>query len=101
VKSVTEEAVEAFCRDFEFLEGMIIGSDVARGKSGQYKIKSSRHLRLDDSLSDRMSSVSVSVRTGTGGREEEGEGSDEDDDGQPSLRSLFPRTVGEIRVLLS
>ncbi|OGE55308.1 hypothetical protein PENARI_c004G04470 [Penicillium arizonense] len=31
VQSVTEDAIEAFCRDFEFVEGMIIAADEARG----------------------------------------------------------------------
>ncbi|KAE8147525.1 oligomeric Golgi complex subunit 6 [Aspergillus avenaceus] len=66
VKSVTEEAVEAFCRDFEFVEGMIIGADEASGK--------------------------VDV---TGEQQLDGE------DGEMGLRRLFPRTTGEIRVLLS
>ncbi|KAL4977446.1 oligomeric Golgi complex subunit 6 [Aspergillus desertorum] len=74
VKSVTEEAVEAFCRDFEFVEGMIIGADEARG-----------------------------VGESDGAVNEEGENDGEVDDGEhgQSLRKLFPRTTGEIRVLLS
>ncbi|PYH38737.1 Golgi transport complex subunit COG6 [Aspergillus neoniger CBS 115656] len=63
VKSVTEDAVEAFCRDFEFVEGMVIAADnEARG----------------------------GVVDGDEGEEEKG-----------GLRRLFPRTTGEIRVLLS
>jgi conserved oligomeric Golgi complex subunit 6 len=38
---------------------------------------------------------------GRAGREEGGSGSDSDDEEMPSLRELFPRTSGEIRVLLS
>ncbi|RDW94041.1 Golgi transport complex subunit COG6 [Aspergillus mulundensis] len=74
VKSVTEEAVEAFCRDFEFVEGMIIGADEARC-IGQ-----------------------------ADGAVAEDEGDDKDEKGseqEQSLRRLFPRTTGEIRVLLS
>ncbi|EGC42449.1 golgi transport complex subunit Cog6 [Histoplasma capsulatum var. duboisii H88] len=80
VKSVTEEAVEAFCIDFEFVEGMILGADEARGKS---------------------------VVHGDGedaGVEEAGAGEGEGEELQGDnwrLRSLFPRTTGEIRVLLS
>ncbi|RAO68872.1 uncharacterized protein BHQ10_004884 [Talaromyces amestolkiae] len=83
VKSVTEEAIEEFCRDFEFVEGMIIGADEARGT----KIDMSR-IEMESDI------VSVSVRGGQhlGGDESEG---------KYSLRALFPRTVGEIRVLLS
>jgi hypothetical protein len=83
VKSVTEEAIEEFCRDFEFVEGMIIGADEARGT----KIDMSR-IEMESDI------VSVSVRGGQGHGGDEGEG-------KYSLRALFPRTVGEIRVLLS
>lgn len=72
VKSVTEEAVEAFCRDFEFVEGMIIGADEAAGRSGG----------------------------GAGAAAGDEEDEDEQKEGW-SLRALFPRTTGEIRVLLS
>lgn len=75
VKRVTEEAVEAFCRDFEFVEGMIIGADEARGIS------------------------LVSEGGDCSGSENEGEG--EEGKEKYSLRALFPRTTGEIRVLLS
>lgn len=86
IQSVTEDAVEAFCRDFEFVEGMIIAADEARG------------------------TVNVAIGTGTSvsGRSGKSDGriettgkDDEEGDEQWSLRSLFPRTTGEIRVLLS
>ena len=81
VKSVTEEAVEAFCRDFEFIEGMVIGADVARGLKGGVPLGRSEY------------------------GSQSGLGLDRDVDGDEeaglSLRSLFPRTAGEIRVLLS
>ncbi|EIT79313.1 putative oligomeric Golgi family complex subunit 6 [Aspergillus oryzae 100-8] len=77
VKSVTEEAVEAFCRDFEFVEGMIIGADEARGK-------------VDVTRVDRGSETGAESEKGM----EEGENG-------WGLRRLFPRTTGEIRVLLS
>lgn len=71
VKSVTEDAVEAFCRDFEFVEGMVIAADnEARG-----------------------------VDVGEKAVEEGGE--DEEGVEKGGLRRLFPRTTGEIRVLLS
>ncbi|EED17492.1 Golgi transport complex subunit Cog6, putative [Talaromyces stipitatus ATCC 10500] len=85
VKSVTEEAVEEFCRDFEFVEGMIIGADEARGT----KWDMSRIVGEGES-----DIVSVSVRNQPMRDETEGEE-------KYSLRALFPRTVGEIRVLLS
>jgi len=75
VKSVTEEAVEAFCRDFEFVEGMIIGADEARG-------------------------ISL-VSEGGNWSESENGGDVEEGKEKYSLRALFPRTTGEIRVLLS
>ncbi|KAK4865097.1 hypothetical protein LT330_001720 [Penicillium expansum] len=86
IQSVTEDAVEAFCRDFEFVEGMIIAADEARG------------------------TVNVAIGAGTSvsgqsgksdGRIEATEKDEEGEDEQWSLRSLFPRTTGEIRVLLS
>lgn len=77
VKSVTEEAVEAFCRDFEFVEGMIIGADEARGIS-----------KVNAAESE------IGTTDGNAGDEQIG-------DDQWSLRALFPRTTGEIRVLLS
>ncbi|KAL2853811.1 oligomeric Golgi complex subunit 6 [Aspergillus pseudoustus] len=72
VKSVTEEAVEAFCRDFEFVEGMVIGADEARNVE-----RKSAHA------------------------EDEGEESSDEGSDDQALRRLFPRTTGEIRVLLS
>ena len=75
VKSVTEEAVEAFCRDSEFVEGMIIGADEARG-------------------------ISL-VSEGGNWSESENGGDVEEGKEKYSLRALFPRTTGEIRVLLS
>ncbi|RAH46072.1 Golgi transport complex subunit COG6 [Aspergillus brunneoviolaceus CBS 621.78] len=87
VKSVTEEAVEAFCRDFEFVEGMIIGADEARRSS----------LAKGGGHGDE----------GVDGAEEKGvvEGGDNEEAGEDEkewgLRKLFPRTTGEIRVLLS
>ncbi|KAJ9292632.1 hypothetical protein DTO271G3_8604 [Paecilomyces variotii] len=77
VKSVTEEAVEAFCRDFEFVEGMIIGADEARGIT-----------KIDAAGSE----IGTTVTTTDGDKEREEKW---------SLRALFPRTTGEIRVLLS
>lgn len=90
VQSVTEDAVEAFCRDFEFVEGMIIAADEARGTT-------------QVSLGTRGSVISG--RSGRSSRRPgAGDGRDGDEDekeDQWSLRALFPRTTGEIRVLLS
>lgn len=104
VKSVTEDAVEAFCRDFEFVEGMIFGADEARGIPA-----SSSSVATAAAEEDRFSRygrdsdiVSVSVRGGIGGRDGDGDGeTDGGGEEKHSLRALFPRTVGEIRVLLS
>lgn len=90
VQSVTEDAVEAFCRDFEFVEGMIIAADEARGMTR---------------VSLGTGGSVISGRSGRSSRrlgvaEERDEDEDEKED-QWSLRSLFPRTTGEIRVLLS
>ncbi|KAK2767909.1 Golgi transport complex subunit 6 [Emmonsiellopsis sp. PD_33] len=73
VKGVTEEAVEAFCLDFEFVEGMVVEADEVVGEKG----------------------VGVAEEGDEEGEGEEGEG------GRGRLRALFPRTTGEIRVLLS
>ncbi|KAJ5086867.1 hypothetical protein NUU61_008174 [Penicillium alfredii] len=90
VQSVIEDAVEAFCRDFEFVEGMIIATDEARGT-------------MDVGLSTGASVVSGrSGRSGAKTDASEKEGEENEDKDEPlSLRSLFPRTTGEIRVLLS
>ncbi|KAJ5138541.1 uncharacterized protein N7515_003389 [Penicillium bovifimosum] len=85
IQSVTEDAVEAFCRDFEFVEGMIIAADETRGSNAATGTGDSG--RLDD-------------KANAGQEEDQEEGEDEEDE-QWSLRSLFPRTTGEIRVLLS
>ncbi|EZF30783.1 hypothetical protein H109_06472 [Trichophyton interdigitale MR816] len=71
VKGVTEEAVEAFASDFEFIEGMIVGADEAKASAGDTD------------------------------KEDAGEEGDEEEEREWSLRALFPRTTGEIRVLLS
>jgi hypothetical protein len=89
VQSVTEDAVEAFCRDFEFVEGMIIAADEARGMTQV-------GLGTGGSV--------ISGRSGNSARKNEDDEDDEEEDekeDQWSLRSLFPRTTGEIRVLLS
>jgi hypothetical protein len=90
VQSVTEDAVEAFCRDFEFVEGMIIAADEARGMT-------QASLGTGGSVFSGRSGRSLR-RPGTGEDRDEDDGERED---QWSLRSLFPRTTGEIRVLLS
>ncbi|KAJ5709650.1 Conserved oligomeric Golgi complex subunit 6 [Penicillium malachiteum] len=88
IQSVTEDAVEAFCHDFEFVEGMIIAADEARGMTQVT-------LGTDGSV--------ISGRSGISSRKTPADGNDEDEEkeDQWSLRSLFPRTTGEIRVLLS
>ena len=89
VQSVTEDAVEAFCRDFEFVEGMIIAADEARGMT---------------QVSTGTGESVVSGRSGRSTGKAENDGINEEDGGQKDrwrLRTLFPRTTGEIRVLLS
>ncbi|KAL4944821.1 hypothetical protein BDV06DRAFT_209932 [Aspergillus oleicola] len=83
VKGVTEEAVEAFVRDFEFVEGMVIAADEERGVSVPGQVDG-----VDKDGKDKDE------------EEKEGSGEEEDEEGA-SLRRLFPRTTGEIRVLLS
>ncbi|OOQ82342.1 Golgi transport complex subunit Cog6 [Penicillium brasilianum] len=90
VQSVTEDAVEAFCRDFEFVEGMIIAADEARGMTR---------------VSLGTGGSVISGRSGRSSRRpgvaENREGEEDEEEDQWSLRALFPRTTGEIRVLLS
>ncbi|KAJ6017388.1 Conserved oligomeric Golgi complex subunit 6 [Penicillium sp. IBT 35674x] len=86
IQSVTEDAVEAFCRDFEFVEGMIIAADEARGMT---------------QVSLGVGGSVISGRSGRSTRKTTGEDDEEEKEDQWSLRSLFPRTTGEIRVLLS
>lgn len=89
VQSVTEDAVEAFCRDFEFVEGMIIAADEARGTT------------VESFVGSAMSVVS-GRSGGTVGVKRDDDDEEQEEDGERwSLRSLFPRTTGEIRVLLS
>lgn len=90
VQSVTEDAVEAFCRDFEFVEGMIIAADEARGMT---------QVSLGTGGSVFSGRSGRSTRKEADGKDGD-EGEDEQED-QWGLRSLFPRTTGEIRVLLS
>ncbi|OQE96450.1 hypothetical protein PENNAL_c0001G04457 [Penicillium nalgiovense] len=90
IQSVTEDAVEAFCRDFEFVEGMIIAADEARGTVNVA-------IGTGDSVSGRSGKSDGKAEPSERDKEEVEEGEDE----QWSLRSLFPRTTGEIRVLLS
>lgn len=91
IQSVTEDAVEAFCHDFEFVEGMIIAADEARGMTQV-------SLGTGGSMISGRSGRSSSRKTET----EKDDYEDEDEKGdQWSFRSLFPRTTGEIRVLLS
>lgn len=74
-RDVTERAAERFCADFEMVEGVVLAVDGARaGRAGGEK----------------------------GGTQSAGSSdSDGDDEEMPLLRELFPRTSGEIRVLLS
>ena len=72
-REVTAEAAERFCEDFEFVEGKFVAADEVSGGE------------VED------------------GVEEGGGKGDADDEkkGRLRLRELFPRTTGEIRVLLS
>lgn len=90
VQSVTEDAVEAFCRDFEFVEGMIIAADEARGMT-QVSLGTGGSV-----ISGRSGRSSRRPATG-----DDRDGDEDEKEDQWSLRALFPRTTGEIRVLLS
>ncbi|KAJ5363167.1 hypothetical protein N7541_004011 [Penicillium brevicompactum] len=90
VQSITEDAVEAFCRDFEFIEGMIIAADEARG-AVNVAVGSGGSVSGQSGRSDGNAEA----------HKKNSNEAEEDDDEAWSLRSLFPRTTGEIRVLLS
>ena len=79
VRTVTADGAERFCEDFEFVEGILVRVDELRAGDG-----------MDGSKSE--------------GEEEEEDGNEgmkeSPDDGE-RLRDFFPRTSGEIRVLLS
>ena len=70
---LTEEAADRYVENFVFVESWLVAVDEVLARDGE-----------DDG-----------EEGGEGGEEEEGE------DGMGRLRSLFPRTSGEIRVLLS
>ena len=80
-QEVTAEAAERFCEDFEYVDGKLLGIDEARVLQKRQEKK----------------------------KEDEGEANGDEDededeellDGLVFLKSLFPRTSGEIRVLLS
>lgn len=90
VQSVTEDAVEEFCRDFEFIEGMIIATDEVRGA-----------VNVSSGTGGSVSGQSGGSGDNAKAENEHNEAAEEGEDDQWSLRSLFPRTTGEIRVLLS
>ncbi|KAI2602962.1 oligomeric Golgi complex subunit 6 [Hypoxylon fragiforme] len=75
-REITEEAADKFCVDFEHVEELLIAAD---------------ELAEEEELERKGGHGHGHV----GARGEEGGG------GPPSLRALFPRTTGEIRVLLS
>ncbi|KAJ5125376.1 hypothetical protein N7526_007553 [Penicillium atrosanguineum] len=79
VQSVTEDAIEAFCRDFEFVEGMIIAADEARGMT-QVTLGTGGSM--------------ISGRSGKSARKNEVENNEEEEEDEKedqwSLRTLFP-----------
>lgn len=94
VKSITEEAAEAFCHDFEFVESAVLGADEARERVSVGTSATATTAQTD--VTERRRRRRRNNRTD---QTEEDEGENEEEDG--SLRALFPRTTGEIRVLLS
>ena len=96
VKSITEEAVEAFCRDFEFVESVILGADEAREKVSIGTTATATTTQTDAAEKRRERMRRNRMRG-----DEEGEKEKEFVDRGWTLRALFPRTTGEIRVLLS
>lgn len=100
VKSITEEAVEAFCRDFEFVESVILGADEAREKVsvGTTATTATTATTTTDAAERRRQRRK---RDKMMRGEDDGDEEDEQVDRGWTLRALFPRTTGEIRVLLS
>jgi hypothetical protein len=96
VKSITEEAVEAFCRDFAFVESVIMGADEARERVSVGTATTAATRQTDATDRRRQRRRRLMIMRGEQDEEEE----EKVGDGW-SLRSLFPRTSGEIRVLLS
>ncbi|KAK0516989.1 hypothetical protein JMJ35_000144 [Cladonia borealis] len=90
-QEITAAAAEKFCEDFEFVEG--------------------RLGRVDELMEQREEEGEEEVEEEEGGKEEVGGEEGKSEDGEERgerkeeelvpLRSLFPRTSGEIRVLLS
>lgn len=79
VRTVTADGAERFCEDFEFVEGIMVRVDELRAEGD-----------------------GVDGQKGEGEEgEEENEGMKESPDDGERLRDFFPRTSGEIRVLLS
>ncbi|KAI0198646.1 oligomeric Golgi complex subunit 6 [Astrocystis sublimbata] len=74
-REVTEEAAERFCTDFEHVEALLVLADELREQE-----------------------LAKGGKAGGGGG---GGGGGGDEGEEPSLRALFPRTAGEVRVLLS
>ena len=71
-EDITTEAANRFCEDFEFVERKLVAADRIRMHGGEYD------------------------------KRQYGEESEDGGDGEVlALRTLFPRTTGEIRVLLS
>ncbi|KAL1956184.1 hypothetical protein VTO42DRAFT_7531 [Malbranchea cinnamomea] len=97
VKSVTEEAVEAFCRDFEFVESVILGADEAREKVSVGTTATTTTTQTDAAERRRERRRQNRMRGEDNGEEDDGENFDRG----WSMRAFFPRTTGEIRVLLS
>lgn len=84
---ITGRAANRFCKDFEFVESMLVAFDQLR--------RETRAVRKVD-RGDRD-------RGDEGGKEdsENSGGEDEEEEEEMPLRALFTRTSGEIRVLLS
>ena len=87
-QEITAAAAERFCEDFEFVEGRLGKVDELMEESGAENEKGGDDAEGDDEGNRK------------GGNAEKEEGKAEKKEVVP-LRSLFPRTSGEIRVLLS
>ena len=98
-QEVTAAAAEKFCEDFEFVEGRLGRVDELIGEREEEEEQGEDEVEEDEGDKEEEKSEEGEGEEGEEGEERE-EKRKEKKEVVP-LRSLFPRTSGEIRVLLS
>ena len=101
-QDITAEAAERFCQDFEFVEGKLLAIDRVRTQLR----KKNGHSGIEDDDDDEDADEDADDHENDEDEDEELEEGQpkrerNERDGRVPLKSLFPRTSGEIRVLLS